>query len=244
MTESQTIEKNQESQAGFALAVPGIRIAPSLLAADFSRLERDVTVIESAGAQVLHLDVMDGHFAPNISFGAPVIASLRPHSKMFFDAHLMIAEPARYAEAFVEAGCDHITFHIETVDKPTDVIERIRSLGASVGVSLNPDTPVTDIEPILDQIDIVLIMSVWPGFGGQKFIDHVLSKAEYLRDRLGSHQRLEIDGGIGPGTIASAASAGVDTFVAGTAVFRAADPADALATLQKMAEDAFKGSEG
>jgi len=133
----------------FDLSAPAVRIASSLLSADFSRLAEDVAAIESAGAEVLHLDVMDGHFVPNISFGAPVIASLRPKTKMFFDAHLMIEEPQRYAEAFVRAGCDLITFHIEVTDEPMAVIEHIRSLGANVGVSLNPTTPASRIESIV-----------------------------------------------------------------------------------------------
>jgi len=178
------------------------------LAADFARLEEQIAIVESAGAEVLHLDVMDGHFVPNISFGVPVIASIRKRTQMFLDAHLMITEPKRYAEAFVKAGCDLITFHCETVEDPHDVIDHIRDLGASVGVSLNPTTEVSKIEAILSAVDLVLVMSVWPGFGGQKFIADVLPKVATLRDRLGDHQRLQIDGGIDTTTIGSAASAG------------------------------------
>lgn len=210
-------------------------MAPSLLSADFSRLEVEVAAVEAAGAAVLHLDVMDGHFVPNISFGAGVIASLRKRTKMFFDAHLMIAEPMRYAEAFVNAGCDHVTFHIEVTDEPAAVIEHIHGLGASVGVSLNPTTPMSAIESILDAVDMVLVMSVWPGFSGQTFISDVLPKVEELRRRLGKHQRLEIDGGIDTETIVLAARAGVDTFVAGSAIFGAPDPPGALAELQELA---------
>ena len=214
---------------------PAIRIAPSLLAADFSRLKEELAVVESAGVEVLHLDVMDGHFVPNISFGAPVIASLREHSRMFFDAHLMIAEPKRYAEAFVQAGCDHITFHIEVTDDPVAVVDHIRSLDVSVGVCLNPTTPISSIDAILDRVDLVLVMSVWPGFGGQKFMPEVLPKVAELRKRLDEHQRLQIDGGIDVRSIEEAAAAGADTLVAGTAVFRTPDPAASLTTLHRLA---------
>jgi len=205
------------------------------LAADFARLGEQIAIIESAGAEVLHLDVMDGHFVPNISFGVPVIASLRNRTRMFLDAHLMITEPRRYAESFVKAGCDLITFHCETVADPLDVIDHIRDLGVSVGVSLNPTTEVSKIEPILSAVDLVLVMSVWPGFGGQKFISDVLPKVTKLRDRLADHQRLQIDGGIDVTTIASAAHAGADTFVAGTAVFGQPDPAAAMGELHLLA---------
>jgi len=222
----------------FALAAPTIRVAPSLLSADFAGLADDVAAIEAAGAPMLHLDVMDGHFVPNISFGAPVIKSLRPRTKLFFDAHLMISEPMRYAEAFVKAGCDHITFHIEVVDKPAAIVDHIHKLGASAGVCLNPTTPATAIEPILEAVDLVLVMSVWPGFGGQKFIADVLPKVSELRKRLRPDQRLEIDGGIDEDTIASAAKAGADTFVAGTAIFGTSDPPAAMGRLQRIASDA------
>jgi len=230
------------SRSAFTLATPGVRVAPSLLAADFSRLHEEVAALEAAGAEVLHLDVMDGHFVPNISFGAPLIESLRPRSKMFFDAHLMIAEPKRYAEAFVKAGCDHITFHIEVTDEPAAVVEHVRNLGASVGVCLNPTTPASSIESILSDVDMVLVMSVWPGFGGQKFIADVLPKLTELRSRLRPDQRLELDGGVDRHTIEAAARAGADTFVAGTAVFRAADPVTAWRALHGLAEAA--GSKG
>ena len=226
-----------------ALATPGIRIAPSLLAADFARLAEQVALIESAGAEILHLDVMDGHFVPNISFGAPVIQALRPHSKMFFDAHLMISEPMRYAESFVKAGCDHITFHIEVTSEPAAVVDHIHALGVTAGVSLNPATPVSSIEPILDAVDLVLIMSVWPGFGGQKFIADVLPKVAELRRRLRPDQRLQIDGGIDASTIAPAARAGADTFVAGTAIFRAPQPIAAMRDLERLARDACEPAE-
>lgn len=226
------------SRSEFKLAAPGVRIAPSLLSADFAALAPALKLVEDAGCEVIHLDVMDGHFVPNISFGIPVIKSIRACSKMFFDAHLMIEEPARYAEAFAEAGCELITFHIEVTDDPAAVVNHIRSLGANVGVSLNPTTPASAIDSIIDQVDLVLVMSVWPGFGGQKFIADVLPKVEELRGRLEDSQRLQIDGGIDPTTIASAASAGADTFVAGTAVYRQSDPVGAMNHLAELARTA------
>jgi ribulose-phosphate 3-epimerase len=223
------------SRPAFGLAAPAIRMAPSLLSADFARLADDVATIEAAGAHLLHLDVMDGHFVPNISFGVPVIRSLRPRTRLFFDAHLMISEPMRYTEAFVKAGCDHITFHIEVADKPAALVEHIHRLGVSAGVCLNPTTSIRVIEPILESVDLVLIMSVWPGFGGQKYIAEVLPKVTELRRRLRPDQRLEIDGGIDENTIASAARAGADTFVAGTAIFGTPDPPAAMKRLHQLA---------
>jgi ribulose-phosphate 3-epimerase len=231
-----TIATTQHSsRPEFGLAAPAIRLAPSLLSADFARLAEEVAAIEDARAPLLHLDVMDGHFVPNISFGVPVIRSLRPRTKLFFDAHLMISEPMRYAEAFVKAGCDHITFHIEVADKPAALVEHIHRLGISAGVCLNPATPIRAIEPILESVDLVLVMSVWPGFSGQKFIADVLPKVSELRKRLRPDQRLEIDGGIDENTIAAAAQAGADTFVAGTAIFGTPDPPAAMKRLQQLA---------
>ncbi|NOT01270.1 MAG: ribulose-phosphate 3-epimerase [Phycisphaerales bacterium] len=217
------------------MAEPKLRIAPSLLAADFARLRDHVAVVEYAGAELLHLDVMDGHFVPNISFGPGVIASLRPLSRLYFDAHLMIAEPMRYAEAFAKAGCDLITFHIEATDEPERVIDHIRGLGSAVGISLNPTTPASAIESVIDRVDLVLVMSVWPGFGGQKFIGDVLDKVRTLAGMLRPDQRLEIDGGIDADTIGGAVAAGADTLVAGSAIFGKNDPAAAMALLRERA---------
>ncbi|MEP0842831.1 MAG: ribulose-phosphate 3-epimerase [Phycisphaerae bacterium] len=217
------------------LARPRIRIAPSLLAADFSRLAEEVAAVEAGGVEVLHLDVMDGHFVPNISFGVPVIEKLRPRSKMFFDTHLMITDPARYAEAFVKAGSDHLTFHIEVTDQPLPVVEHIRSLGVSVGVTLNPGTPTSAIREVVPAVDMVLVMSVWPGFGGQSFIPDSLARLRDIRAWLRPDQRLEVDGGIDLSTIGEAAEAGADTFVAGSAVFGRPDPLQAVRALERAA---------
>jgi ribulose-phosphate 3-epimerase len=220
----------------WALAEAKIRMAPSLLSADFGRLASEVAAVEAAGAEVLHLDVMDGHFVPNISFGVPVIEKLRPVSKMFFDAHLMITDPMKYAEPFVKAGSDLLTFHIEVADEPMKVIDHIRSLGCRVGISLNPGTEAEAIDAVVEAVDLVLVMSVWPGFGGQKFIESALGKLEALRRVLKPHQRLEVDGGIGPSTIQQVVSAGADTLVAGSAIFGQSDPAQAMNELQNLAE--------
>ncbi|MBN1488922.1 MAG: ribulose-phosphate 3-epimerase [Phycisphaerae bacterium] len=217
------------------LAAPRIRIAPSLLAADFACLRADVVKVEAGGAEILHLDVMDGHFVPNISFGVPVIEKLRPHSKLYFDAHLMIDEPARYAEAFAKAGCDLLTFHIEVTDTPRKIAEQIHALGIQAGIVLNPSTPADAVFDVLPDVELVLVMSVWPGFGGQSFIADVLPKVTAIRQRLRPDQRLEIDGGIALKTIGQAAAAGADTFVAGTAVFGQADPAAAMRAMQGAA---------
>ncbi len=234
----------KSNQPNSRLARSDLRIAPSLLSADFSSLREQVALVEQTGAEVLHLDIMDGHFVPNISFGVPVIRSLRKHTRMFFDAHLMISEPARYAEAFVKAGCELISFHIETVQDPKAVLRQIKSLGVAVGVALNPTTLEATINTILDQVDLVLVMSVWPGFGGQAFIANVLPKVRALRARLRPDQRLEIDGGIDATTIAAAAQAGADTFVAGTAVFGQLDPATAYRGLLQLARGAVEGGLG
>jgi ribulose-phosphate 3-epimerase len=224
--------------SNWPLAQPRIRMAPSVLSADFARLKDEIQRIEAAGAEVLHLDVMDGHFVPNISFGVPVVEKLRPISKLFFDTHLMITDPVKYAEPFVRAGSDLLTFHIEVTDTPSAVAEHIRSVGARVGVTLNPGTPVSSLRPVLDMVDLVLVMSVWPGFGGQQFIESSLDKLRELGPLLRSDQRLEIDGGIGRSTVAAAAKAGADTLVAGSAIFGQSDPAGAMAGLLELARTA------
>ena len=208
-------------------------IAPSILSADFAKLGGEIDQVDRGGADFLHLDVMDGHFVPNISFGPAVISATRKATRAYLDAHLMISEPVRYTPAFVKAGVDAITFHVEVVDDPAAVAQEIRRLGCKhIGITLNPATPVERIWPALDYVDHVLVMSVVPGFSGQKFMPEVLPKCEAVKKRLRSNQRLEIDGGINAETIRLARDAGVDWFVVASAIFDKPDRPAAIAELR------------
>ena len=212
-----------------------IIVAPSLLAADFSRLGEELSRVEAAGADWLHLDVMDGHFVPNISFGPVVVKALRRLTRMPFDVHLMIAPVDPYLDAFAEAGADHIMFHPEAGPHPHRSLQAIRALGKKAGLVLNPATPLAHAETVLDLLDIVLVMSVNPGFGGQKFIDSQLGRIAALRrmiDASGRDIRLEVDGGIDARTAPLCIAAGADTFVAGTAVFGSPDYASSIAAIR------------
>lgn len=195
-----------------------MEIAPSILSADFANLAKDIKQCELAKVKILHIDVMDGNFVPNITIGPVVISAIRRQSKLIFDTHLMINSPDKYVEAFVKAGSDWITFHIEAVKNPFSLIKKIRNLGAKPGISINPFTSLRKISRYLDMVDLVLVMSVNPGFGGQKFISDVLPKIETLKKEKRNF-KISVDGGINFDTISAVAAAGADIAVAGNAVF-------------------------
>jgi ribulose-phosphate 3-epimerase len=210
-------------------------VLPSLLACDFGHLAREIEVVESAGARALHVDVMDGHFVPNLSIGIPVVEAARRATSLPLDVHLMIEHPERFVGPFRDAGADGITIHVEAVPDPRPVLEEIRALGAWAGLALNPPTPLSAIEAALDYCDLVLVMSVMPGFGGQDFDEVVLPKLRALKRRDDCPAFLEIDGGVSEQTVARCAEAGADFFVAGTAIFRSPDYGAALRKLQTLA---------
>ena len=210
-------------------------ITPSLLNCDFGRMTDELAALKQAGAVAVHLDVMDGHFVPNLSYGAPVIKDWRKYTDFPFDAHLMISDPARYLDDFVAAGCDVIIFHIEAVPQPVPLLRRIRQAGCQAALSLNPPTPLAAIEPFLDELDAVLVMSVMPGFGGQSFEAQVLNKVRALRVQR-PDLRISIDGGINRTTVGDAVGAGATQVVAGSAVFRS--DGNYAAALAELAEGA------
>lgn len=219
--------------------MPGIKIAPSLLAADFTRLGEEVARVEGV-VDWLHLDVMDGHFVPNLSFGIPVISSLRRTTDLYFDCHLMTTNPDAFLGELAEAGVDLVTMHIEAIPNPLQALSKAKAVGLDAGLVLNPGTPAGAVEPFLDQIDVVLVMSVEPGFGGQAFIPEVLGKVEKLREvveKNGLSTDIEIDGGITPDNVGVAAAAGANVIVAGTAVFGAGDPVGAVEELRRIIEE-------
>jgi ribulose-phosphate 3-epimerase len=215
-----------------------IRIAPSILAADFSALRDELASIEAAGADWVHVDVMDGRFVPNITIGPFVVDAVRRCTALPLDVHLMIVEPERYVADFVRAGASTLGIHVETCPHLHRSVAQIREAGARASVVLNPATPASSVEPVLGDVDQVLVMTVNPGFGGQKFIESTLPKIETLRRWIDERELdvdLEVDGGVGPETIARAARAGANVFVAGTAVFGAPDRAAAIAALRRAA---------
>ena len=213
-----------------------VKVSPSVLACDLSRLLEEVRSIESAGADMVHLDVMDGMFVTNISFGLPVIASLRKNTDIFFDVHLMIEKPERYIERFIEAGADLVTFHYEASSDPGYVLDMIHSYGKMAGISIKPGTPVEDIYPFLDKCDLVLVMTVEPGYGGQSFIPHTLDKVRILRneiDKRGLNIDIQVDGGINEDTAKKVKEAGANNLVAGSYVFKSADRKNTIELLKK-----------
>lgn len=213
-----------------------IKIAPSILAADFAKLGQEVKEVEAAGAEMIHIDVMDGHFVPNISFGAIALEAIRPLSTLPMDVHLMIENPDQYIEQFAKAGADYITVHVEACRHLHRTIQLIRSFGVKPGVVLNPHTPIETIQHILEDVDMVLFMTVNPGFGGQKFIESVVPKVETLSKIIkerGLNIEIEIDGGINAETIIPCAKAGATVFVAGSAIYSKEDRAQALQEIKQ-----------
>jgi len=213
-----------------------VLVAPSILSADFSKLREEIKAVEMAGADWIHIDVMDGHFVPNLTIGPVVVKSIRKTTSLPFDVHLMISNPEKYIERFVDAGADILTVHIETVENPLGTIKKIRDLGCKAGLTLNPDTPFKKISEFVPEVDLVLIMTVYPGFSGQKFKEEVIPKISEARkkiDSIGKDIYLEVDGGINDKTSILAKNAGADVLVAGNHVFKSKNYEKAISLLKK-----------
>jgi len=211
-------------------------IAPSMLKCDFGNLHREVELLESAGAEILHWDVMDGQFVPNLSYGAMVIKSMRDRTNLIFDAHLMISDPENYVDEYLAAGCECITFHIEAVSNPAPLLNKIRAAEAVAGLAINPGTSISEIEQAIPNCDLLLVMSVEPGFGGQSFIESSVDKIQQLRNQVPENMLISVDGGIGLQTIPQTSVAGANIFVAGSSVFDTSDYREALFQLLELAD--------
>lgn len=211
-------------------------IAPSMLKCDFGNMHREIELLNSADSAILHWDVMDGHFVPNLSYGPLVIERMRPLTDAIFDAHLMISEPDRYLDEYLKAGCDAITFHYEAVPDASPLLQRIKEADVVAGLALNPGTAVEKIEQFLPDCDMVLVMSVEPGFGGQKFIPDALDKLRRLRELCSPETVLSVDGGVGPSTIADCSAAGANLFVVGSALFDESDYGAVIPELSALAD--------
>jgi len=222
--------------------MPTVAIAPSILSADFGRLAAEIQAVEEAGADLIHIDVMDGHFVPNITIGPLVVKAVKRVAKTPLDVHLMIANPGQYIDAFADAGADWITVHVESGPHPHRLVGQIRGRGCRPGVVLNPATPLTTLDYLLDEVDLVMLMSVNPGFGGQQFIESSLRKIAALREiarERGLQLDIEVDGGVAPTTIAAIAAAGANIFVAGSAVYGSNDYHATITSLRQRAEAAI-----